>query len=206
MGKSVIWEVEMADRYDYSHAARREKLISIIRSVLLWILAVGGAVALAYFLVHFGLAKTTVDASMSPTLDDGDRILVDRIRYKITKPKRNDIIVFCQDSDPDRKDAFYNVKRIVGLPGETIQIKNGGVFINGEEMTEAVNVDRMMIAGLATYEVKLGDDEYFVLGDSRNSSEDSRYASIGNVKRSEIIGYAWIRLNRFSFVNNLNRK
>ncbi|MBO4669836.1 MAG: signal peptidase I [Lachnospiraceae bacterium] len=196
----------MADRYDYSHAARREKLISIIRSVLLWILAVGGAVALAYFLVHFGLAKTTVDASMSPTLDDGDRILVDRIRYKITKPKRNDIIVFCQDSNPDRKDAFYNVKRIVGLPGETIQIKNGGVFINGEEMTEVINADRMMIAGLATYEVKLGDDEYFVLGDSRNSSEDSRYASIGNVKRSEIIGYAWIRLNRFSFVNNLNRK
>lgn len=196
----------MADRYDYSHAARREKLISIIRSVLLWILAVGGAVALAYFLVHFGLAKTTVDASMSPTLDDGDRILVDRIRYRITKPKRNDIIVFCQDSNPDRKDAFYNVKRIVGLPGETIQIKNGGVFINGEEMTEVINADRMMIAGLATYEVKLGDDEYFVLGDSRNSSEDSRYASIGNVKRSEIIGYAWIRLNRFSFVNNLNRK
>jgi len=196
----------MADRYDYSHAARREKLISIIRSILLWILAVGGAVALAYFLVHFGLAKTTVDASMAPTLDDGDRILVDRVRYKIFKPKRNDVIVFCQDSDPDRKDAFYNVKRIVGLPGETVQIKNGGVFINGEEMTEAVNVDRIMIAGLATYEVKLGDDEYFVLGDSRNSSEDSRYASIGNIKKSEIIGYAWIRLNRFSFVNNLNRK
>lgn len=196
----------MADRYDYSHAARREKLISIIRSILLWILAVGGAVALAYFLVHFGLAKTTVDASMAPTLDDGDRILVDRVRYKIFKPKRNDVIVFCQDSDPDRKDAFYNVKRIVGLPGETVQIKNGGVFINGKEMTEAVNVDRIMIAGLATYEVKLGDDEYFVLGDSRNSSEDSRYASIGNIKKSEIIGYAWIRLNRFSFVNNLNRK
>ncbi len=196
----------MADRYDYSHAARREKLISIIRSILLWILAVGGAVALAYFLVHFGLAKTTVDASMAPTLDDGDRILVDRVRYKIFKPKRNDVIVFCQDSDPDRKDAFYNVKRIVGLPGETVQIKNGGVFINGEEMTEAVNVDRIMIAGLATYEVKLGDDEYFVLGDSRNSSEDSRYASIGSIKKSEIIGYAWIRLNRFSFVNNLNRK
>ena len=196
----------MADRYDYSHAARREKLISIIRSILLWILAVGGAIALAFFLVHFGLAKTTVDASMAPTLDDGDRILVDRVRYKIFKPKRNDVIVFCQDSDPDRKDAFYNVKRIVGLPGETVQIKNGGIFINGEEMTEAVNVDRIMIAGLATYEVKLGDDEYFVLGDSRNSSEDSRYASIGNIKKSEIIGYAWIRLNRFSFVNNLNRK
>ena len=196
----------MADRYDYSHAARREKLISIIRSILLWILAVGGAIALAYFLVHFGLAKTTVDASMAPTLDDGDRILVDRVRYKIFKPKRNDVIVFCQDSDPDRKDAFYNVKPIFGLPGETVQIKNGGVFINGEEMTEAVNVDRIMIAGLATYEVKLGDDEYFVLGDSRNSSEDSRYASIGNIKKSEIVGYAWIRLNRFSFVNNLNRK
>ncbi|MBO4399906.1 MAG: signal peptidase I [Lachnospiraceae bacterium] len=196
----------MADRYDYSNAARREKLFSIIRSVLFWILAVGGAVFLAFFLVRHGLAKVTVDASMTPTLDEGDRILVDRLRYKIVKPSRNDVIVYCQDSDKDRKDAFYSVKRVVGLPGETVQIKNGGVYINGEEMTEAVDVDRMMISGLATYEVKLGDDEYFVLGDARNSSEDSRYATIGNVKKSDIIGYAWIRLNKFSFVNNLNRK
>ena len=196
----------MADRYDYSNAARREKLFSIIRSVLFWILAVGGAVVLAFFLVRHGLAKVTVDASMTPTLDEGDRVLVDRLRYKIVKPSRNDVIVYCQDSDKDRKDAFYSVKRVVGLPGETVQIKNGGVYINGEEMTEAVDVDRMMISGLATYEVKLGDDEYFVLGDARNSSEDSRYATIGNVKKSDIIGYAWIRLNKFSFVNNLNRK
>ena len=196
----------MADRYDYSNAARREKLFSIIRSVLFWILAVGGAVFLAFFLVRHGLAKVTVDASMTPTLDEGDRILVDRLRYKIVKPSRNDVIVYCQDSDKDRKDAFYSVKRVVGLPGETVQIKNGGVYINGEEMTEAVDVDRLMISGLATYEVKLGDDEYFVLGDARNSSEDSRYATIGNVKKSDIIGYAWIRLNKFSFVNNLNRK
>ncbi|MBO4281284.1 MAG: signal peptidase I [Lachnospiraceae bacterium] len=196
----------MADRYDYSNAARREKLISIIRSVLLWILSVGGAVLLAFFLARLGLAKTTVDASMTPTLEEGDRILVDRFRYKIVKPARNDVIVYCQDSDKSRKDAFYSVKRIVGLPGETVQIKNGGVYINGKEMTEIVNVDRMMISGIATYEVKLGDDEYFVLGDARNSSEDSRYASIGNIKKSDIIGYAWIRLNKLSFVNNLNRK
>ncbi len=194
----------MADRYDYSHAARREKLISIINSVLFWVITVGGAIALAFVLVHFGLAKTTADASMEPTLQEGDRILVDRLRYKITSPKRNDVIVFCQDDDPDRKDAFYNVKRVVGLPGETVQIKNGGIYINGEEMTEKVAVDRMMISGLATYEIKLGDDEYFVLGDSRNSSEDSRYATIGNVKKSQIIGYAWIRLNKFAFVNSLN--
>lgn len=195
----------MADRYDYSHAARREKLISIIYSALFWIVTVGGAIVLAYLLVHFGLAKTTADASMEPTLKEGDRILVDCMRYRIFKPKRNDVIVFCQDDKPDRKDAFYNIKRVVGLPGETVQIKNGGIYINGKEITEEVAVDRMMISGLATYEVKLADDEYFVLGDARNSSEDSRYAAIGNVKRSQIIGYAWIRLNKPAFVNNLNQ-
>ena len=195
----------MADRYDYSHAARREKLLSIINSALFWILTVGGAIVLAFLTVRVGLAKTTADASMDPTVNEGDRILVDRLRYRIVKPKRNDVIVFCLDEDPDKKDAFYNIKRIVGLPGETVQIKNGGVYINGEEMSEVVAVDRMMISGLGTYEIKLGDDEYFVLGDARNSSEDSRYASIGNVKKDQIIGYAWIRLNKLSFVNNLNR-
>ena len=194
----------MADRYDYSHAARREKLISIINSVVFWILAIGGAIVLAFLLVRYGITKTTADASMEPTLQEGDRILVDRLRYRIFKPKRNDVIVFCQDDDPERKDACYNIKRVVGLPGETVQIKNGGIYINGEEMTEKVAVDRMMISGLATYEVKLADDEYFVLGDARNSSEDSRYAAIGNVKKSQIIGYAWIRLNKFAFVNSLN--
>lgn len=196
----------MADRYDYSHAARREKLISIILTILFWVISIGGAILLAYATARFGLAKTTADASMTPTLTEGDRILVDRFRYKLFKPDRNDVIVFCQDRDMERKEAFYNVKRVIGLPGETVQIKNGSVYINGKEMTEAVAVDRMMISGLATYEVTLADDEYFVLGDDRNNSEDSRYASVGNVKKSQIIGYAWIRLNKLSFVNNLNRK
>ena len=196
----------MADRYDYSNAARREKLLSIIHTILFWFIAIGGAIFLAYATVHYGLAKTTADASMTPTIEEGDRILVDCLRYKLFKPKRNDVIVFCQDKDKDRKEAFYNVKRVIGLPGETVQIKNGNVYINGTEMTEVVAVDHMMISGLATYEVTLGDDEYFVLGDARNGSEDSRYASVGNVKKSEIIGYAWIRLNKLSFVNNLNRK
>lgn len=196
----------MADRYDYMHAARREKILSMVHSVLFWVVSIAGAILLAYAIVHFGLAKTTADASMAPTLQENDRILVDRLRYKLFKPKRNDIIVFCQDSDKNRKDAFYNVKRVVGLPGETVQVKNGSVYINGKLMEEEVLVDHMMIAGLATYELKLGDDEYFVLGDARNSSEDSRYATIGNVKKSQIIGYAWIRLNGFAFVNGLNRK
>ncbi len=196
----------MADRYDYTHAARREKWISIIHTILFWFIAIGGAIFLAYATARFGLAKTTADASMAPTLSEGDKILVDRFRFKLFKPDRNDVIVFCQDKDPDRKEAFYNIKRVIGLPGETVQIKNGKVYINGEEMTEEVTVDHMMISGLATYEVTLADDEYFVLGDARNDSEDSRYASVGNVKKSQIIGYAWIRLNKLSFVNNLNRK
>lgn len=196
----------MADRYDYSHAARREKLISWIQSIAFWGLSLGGVIFLAFAITHYGLAKTTADASMDPTLAENDTILIDCMRYKLFKPQRNDVIVFCQEKDKKRKDAFYNIKRIVGLPGENVQIKNGSVYINGKEMIEIVAVDRMMISGLATYEVKLGDDEYFVLGDARNSSEDSRYAAIANVKREDIIGYAWIRTNKFAFVNNLNRK
>ncbi len=194
----------MAERYDYTHAERKEKIIRICVKIGLWILSVAAVIALAWVIITFSIEKTMLaDASMEPTLQEGDTILIDVLSYRIRKPHRNEVIIFQQG---DREHSFYNVKRVIGLPGETVRISDGVVFINGKEMTEVVKVDAMLLPGLANYELTLGNDEYFVLGDSRNNSEDSRYATVGNVKEEDIIGRAWIRTNQFGFINSLNKK
>ena len=194
----------MAERYDYTHAERKERIIKICISVSIWVVSVVAVIALAWLLIRFSIEKTTVvDASMEPTLLEGDKIIIDTLTYRIRAPKRNEIIVFRQG---DSEHSFYNIKRVIGLPGEKIRISEGVVYINGEIMEEFAKVDSMILPGLANYEIELGEDEFFVLGDSRNNSEDSRYATVGNVKRSEIVGRAWIRTNKFGFVNSLNKR
>ncbi|MBO4627835.1 MAG: signal peptidase I [Lachnospiraceae bacterium] len=194
----------MAERYDYTHAERKERIIKICISVSIWVVSVVAVIALAWLLIRFSIEKTTVvDASMEPTLLEGDKIIIDTLTYRIRAPKRNEIIVFRQG---DSEHSFYNIKRVIGLPGEKIRISEGVVYINGEVMEEFAKVDSMILPGLANYEIELGEDEFFVLGDSRNNSEDSRYATVGNVKRSEIVGRAWIRTNKFGFVNSLNKR
>lgn len=194
----------MAERYDYTHAERKEKIIRICVKTGLWILSIAAVIALAWVVITFSIEKTMLaDASMEPTLQEGDTILIDILSYRIRKPHRNEVIIFQQG---DREHSFYNVKRVIGLPGETVRISDGVVYINGKEMTEVVKVDAMLLPGLANYELTLEDDEYFVLGDSRNNSEDSRYATVGNVKEEDIIGRAWIRTNQFGFINSLNKK
>ena len=129
-----------------------------------------------------------------------DEILINKFAYRFTEPKRFDIIVFKQNG---KEHSFYNIKRVVGLPGETISIKDGSVYINGEAIDEKIDVPPMTTAGVAEDKLKLDDNEFFVLGDNRNNSEDSRFTSLGNVVKEDIIGKAWIRLNSFNFVNQL---
>ncbi len=194
----------MSNRYDYMHAERKRKIIRIVLNISIWIGSIAGAILLAWLIVHFSIDKTTVpDASMEPNLNLSDEILVNTLVYRISSPKRYDVIVFNQG---DKEHSFYNIKRVVGLPGEKIQISGGYIKINGEILDEPYEFDAMMLPGLANYEITLGDDEYFVLGDSRNNSEDSRYSTIGNVKRDQIIGKAWIRLNKFGFVSSFGQK
>lgn len=194
----------MAERYDYTHAEQKERVLRILISVSIWVVSVAAVVLAAWLIIRLSIEKTTVvDASMEPTLTEGDSIVIDTVTYKIRSPRRNEVIVFRQG---DSEHSFYNIKRVIGLPGEKVRISEGVVYINGSALPEFANVETMILPGLANYEITLGEDEYFVLGDSRNNSEDSRYATIGNVKRSDIIGRAWIRTNKFGFINSLNKK
>ena len=121
--------------------------------------------------------------------------------YRFTKPKRNDVVVFKQNGS---EHSYYNVKRVIGLPGESVQIKEGKIFINGEELKEEYPFEDISNGGLANETVTLDSKEYFVLGDNRNASEDSRYANIGMVLKSDIVGKAWFRVKPFDLISKIN--
>lgn len=174
-------------------AKRRKKLnIPLIKEIAVWATEIAIVLLVAFVFVYFiGLRTTVVGQSMQGTLEGGDEILVNRFIYSVTKPKANDVIVFLPNGN---EKSHYYVKRVIGVPGDKVQIKNGAVYVNGALFSEKVETAAIEEAGIAAKEITLGEDEYFVLGDNRNSSEDSRYANIGNVKREHIIGKAWFRV------------
>ena len=147
----------------------------------------------------FGQRVATVGDSMKPVLENGDVTLVNRIVYDATAPKRGDIIVF---KPKGNENSHYYIKRIVGLPGETVEIIEGKVYIDGERLEEDYETTEITDVGIVDKEIELAGDEFFVLGDDRQNSEDSRMADIGNVKRSYIYGKVWFVVspgNNFGF-------
>ena len=182
---------------------RRKKKVnmSIVKEVAGWIFEIVVTVLIAFTCVYFaGLRTSVVGQSMEETLSSGDEILVNRFLYKVTDPKPNDLVVFLPNGN---EKSHYYVKRVIAVPGDTVLIRNGAVYVNGELFQEEAEVASIEEAGLAAEEITLGDDEYFVLGDNRNNSEDSRYANIGNVKKEYMIGKAWFRiapLGKFGFL------
>lgn len=149
-------------------------------------------VVVAMFLVikFVGQRTIVIGDSMNPTLHNDENLITDKITYRFTEPKRFDIIVFPQKANTSK----LLIKRIIGMPGETVQIIDGRVYINGHELEEDYGNAVMTDGGLASAPITLGSDEYFVLGDNRNNSQDSRFASVGNIQRSDIIGRAWLRI------------
>ena len=180
---------------------KRRNNIKIVKEVLLWILQIALTILLAFTFVYFiGLRTSAVGQSMAETLYNGDNVLVNRFVYAVSNPKPNDIIVFKPNGN--EKSHLY-IKRVIGIPGDTVQIVKGVVYVNGEVFDEAVSVSSIEEAGIANEPITLEDDEYFVLGDNRNNSEDSRFANIGNVRKEYIIGKVWFRIvswNEFGFL------
>ena len=127
---------------------------------------------------------------MEPALYNGQEVLINKIAYQFTAPRPGDVIVFRPNGN---ENAHLSVKRVVATPGDTVQIIQGKVVINGAVYT-ADKAEDTRDAGVAANEIVLGADEYFVLGDNRRSSEDSRSANIGNISRGMIEGKAWYHL------------
>ena len=144
---------------------------------------------LCTLVVRYVGQKTLVDgSSMSPTLEDGDVLIVDKLSYRLSDPERFDVVVFRYLY---KEDCYY-IKRVIGLPGETVQIMDGEIYIDGVRMEEEFGNARMTNPGRAAQPITLGTDEYFVLGDNRNVSSDSRDPSVANVAREQIVGKAFV--------------
>ena len=167
----------------------------IIRCVVYFIVLI----SIAWFLVYGFMGQTIINGqSMSPALNADDVCLVNKLAYDLGNPDRFDIVLF-ERADTGKQ----NVKRIIGLPDETVQIINGRIYIDGVEI-ESEYTDGISLGGIAENVVELRKDDYFVLGDNADSSEDSRFANIGNVKRSSIKGKLWLKIIPLSELKLIN--
>lgn len=183
-------------RNGLNFSRRRKKInMSLTKEILTWVGEIAIVIMITLVFMHFfGFHTGVAGQSMLGTLEDGDEVLVNRFIYKLKQPKANDIIVFLPNGN---EKSNYYIKRVVGVPGDTVQIKNGAVYVNGELFEEIADVPAIENAELAEKEIVVGEDEYFVLGDNRNNSEDSRYANIGNIKKEYIEGKAWFIVSPF---------
>ena len=171
---------------------RRRRKINFdkVRYVLIFAAEIAAVVLLAFGVVlAFGKQVECSNASMEPTYETSDILLVNTIAYKFAEPKTGDVIAFKPTSNVN---ASYSVKRVIGIPGDTIYISNGRIYLNDELYKENLEVERIDNPGIAASPITLLDDQYFVLGDNRNSSEDSRYESVGFVSGEDILGKVWL--------------
>ena len=169
---------------------RKKKInTGILKEILIWAVEILLTVAVTVIVVSlFGFRISVVGSSMSPTLANGETILVNRFVYHLFDPKPNDLVVFRPNGN---ENSHYYIKRVVAVPGDTVQIKEGEIYVNGAHIQEEAAASAVENALSAEEEITIGEDEYFVIGDNSSNSEDSRYASIGNVKKEYIIGKAW---------------
>ncbi len=166
-----------------------KKKKSVIRTIFLWTFEILVVILFAYVIVYFfGQSRTNIGQSMDVTLSGGDTVLLNVLSYQLGSPKRGDVISF----KPNGSNAGHSsIKRVIGLPGETIQIKDGMIYIDGVVYLEKKSYPVITNPGMASEEMTLGEKEYFVLGDNRNNSEDSRFADVGPVQSDHIEGKVW---------------
>ena len=169
------------------------KVVKEILSTLLYLLVI---FVITFLFITFVAQRTEVSgSSMEPTLQDRDSLLVDKISYRFDDPKRYDIVIFPYKYG----DKQYFIKRVIGLPGERIRVDmDGNIYLNDAILMENYGAEVIVDPGRAIEEITLGPDEYFVMGDNRNHSMDSRDPSVGNINKKDILGRAMIRIYPFS--------
>lgn len=182
----------MARRKGLTFYQKKKKLnIVLVREILSWIFWIFASILLAVVTVYcVGMKTSVIGSSMEPILYNGQEIFLNRLIYKVSSPRTGDVVVFLPNGN---EKSHYYVKRVVGVPGDVLNIKKGILYVNGEAVEEYFN-DKIAEPGLLESEVLLEADEYFVMGDNCNSSEDSRSANIGTVKKAYIIGKAWMKM------------
>lgn len=169
---------------------------NVVREILSTIAYLAVVFLLTFLFITFVAQRTEVSgSSMEPTLHDGDSLLVDKLSYRFGDPKRYDIVIFPYQYGTKQ----YFIKRVIALPGETVRIDyDGNIYIDDVKLDEQYGAEIILDPGRAATEISLGEDEYFVMGDNRNHSMDSRDVSVGNIHKSDILGRALIRVFPFS--------
>ena len=179
----------MQSYYTSTYMSRKRKR-QMKDKVFFYLAGILISIFVAFILIRFCVFGITMRGdSMKPAVDDGQFCIASRLSYKIGSPKRDDIIVFKTD---DESTSYY-IKRVIGVPNDTVQITDGKILVNGKEI-EQKGSEKILSSGLAGDKIVLGKDQYFVLGDNYNNSEDSRVSSIGNIKKEHIIGKIKLRL------------
>ena len=180
---------------------RKRVNYDLVREVIVWAVQIAIVCALAFACVwYFGFKVSTIGDSMKPELQNGDVTLLNRLVYDVRKPKRGEVVAFKPNGN---ENSHYYIKRVIGLPGETIEYRDGVLLIDGDILEEDYTTTEMGDLGLLEEPITLGSGEYFVLGDDRLNSDDSRIANIGNVKKDEIAGKVWFvvsPMQNFGFV------
>lgn len=179
------------DSLDFNRRRKHFDFVGI-RRCLFFACEILVIVLLAYLtVIGFGIKTQNLGESMSPTIGSNDYILVNRFIYKVVSPKAGDIVAF----DPRDSHSSLSVKRVVGVPGDTVLIKDGMLYINKKLYSDNKKMPSIDSGGLAENKIMLGKNEYFLLGDNRNNSEDSRFESIGNVSKNSIKGKVWFDIS-----------
>lgn len=194
----------------FEEEQKREKRIAFIKEAVRFLIEAVVVVLIAWLIVTFALKKVSViGSSMETTLYNGEDVIVNKTSYLLLSPRRGQVIAFYPEAEEEEEgeedpevmtDSVIQIRRVIGLPGEKVLIKDGKIYIDGEVLEEDYEFESMNSAGRAINEIQLDEDEYFVLSDNRNDMDDSRNTSYTKVRKKNIIGKVLIRLDPLSLL------